>query len=131
MDIFTEKRIFKNYGFLLSLSFLLIAQFQALLAQTGPGGVDNSTNNVLWLRADAIISSNNQPLDEWRDQSGNGNHVRQANPVQQPLFITNFMNGYPVVRFDNNNAANQNDFMWGDDDDSLDGTNGLTIFPCY
>ncbi len=23
-----------------------------LKAQTGPGGVDNSTNNVLWLKAD-------------------------------------------------------------------------------
>lgn len=101
---------------------------QPLAAQTGPGGVDNQTNNVLWLRADAIEVSNGSPINEWRDQSGNGNHVRQANSAQQPLFISNFMNGYPVVRFDNVQGGNQNDFLWGNDADNLDNTNGLTIF---
>ena len=119
---------FKAYGFIIGLVFIWMLSFMPLMAQTGPGGVDDQTNNVLWLRADAIVSANGSPINEWRDQSGNGNDVRQPNAAQQPLFITNFMNGYPVVRFDNNNTAGQNDFMWGDDDDSLDGTNGLTIF---
>lgn len=128
MKNFNAMRIFTAPGFVLALILLAISSFQALIAQTGPGGVGNQTNNALWLRADAIVSANNQPINEWRDQSGNGNDVRQAIPAQQPLFINNFMNGYPVVRFDNNNTAGQNDFMWGDDDDSLDDTNGLTIF---
>lgn len=128
MKNFELIQIFKSYGFVIGLVIIMMLSLHPLLAQTGPGGVGNPTNNALWLRADAIVSANGSPINEWRDQSGNGNDVRQPNAAQQPLFINNFMNGYPVVRFDDIQGGNQNDFMWGDDDDSLDGTNGLTIF---
>ena len=45
-----------------------------MIAQTGPGGVGSSANNVLWLKANAgltINGSNQTTL--WEDQSGNSN----------------------------------------------------------
>ncbi len=114
------------YLFLLLNSIFL----SNLQAQFGPGGVGNSTTNSLWLNANSGTSSttNNDPVNLWNDQSGNANHVFQANANQQPLFIDNFMNGYPSILFDNNFGAGQNDFMQGVDSPSLDNTNGLTIF---
>jgi hypothetical protein len=113
---------------LIKLALLLLAT-QPLSAQTGPGGVGNATDNSLWLRANAGTSStiDNQPIDLWMDQSGNGNHVRQTNAPQQPLYRAAQMNGFPAIQFDNANTAGQNDFMIANNHPSLDGTNGLTI----
>jgi parallel beta-helix repeat protein len=61
------------------------------------------TNLVLWLKADAIIGlTNNAPIATWPDQSGKGNNATQASSGNRPLYITNVINGMPVVRF---NAA--------------------------
>ena len=112
--------------FLLSLFFCPFF----LQAQFGPGGVGNSSDNSLWLRADARTSTNNNlsPISFWEDDSGNGNHVSQSNPNQQPLFLANFANGYAGILFDNNSSANQNDFLFGADSPTLDDCEGLSIF---
>lgn len=52
----------------------------------------------------------------------------QNTPDQQPLFIENFMNGYPSILFDNNFSSGQNDFFEGASSNTLDNTNGLSIF---
>ena len=44
-------------------------------AQTGPGGVGNSANNVLWLRADMGVTTVGPAVTNWADQSGNGNNA--------------------------------------------------------
>ena len=56
---------------------------------------------VLWLDAGKGITSpvNGNPVSMWEDQSGNGNHAEQATASFQPTYITNELNGNPVVRF--------------------------------
>ena len=56
---------------------------------------------VLWLDAGKGIISpvNGNPVSTWEDQSGNGNHAAQTTASFQPTYITNELNGYPVVRF--------------------------------
>lgn len=108
--------------------FLTVLSFHHVVGQTGPGGVGNATDNSLWLRADSCNCPDNYPMSNWSDQSGNFNHVGQANPDQQPILRTGFMNGYSALEFDGVISSGQNDFLSGADDPSLDNTDGLTIF---
>lgn len=116
-----KKIISINLAFFISIT---------ILAQTGPGGVGNSTTNAFWIKADAGTSTttNGAALTQWNDVSGNGNHVTQATVAQQPIFTSSLMNGYPSVSFDNSQVAGQNDFLTAPDAANLDNTNGLTIF---
>ena len=111
------------------LLYLLFSRIY-LFAQTGPAGVGTGANNVLWLKADAGTSStaNNTQISSWNDQSGNSVHVTQTVSVQQPSFVTNVMNGFPAILFDNTATANQNDKMFGPDSPVLDNTSGYTFF---
>lgn len=114
----------------LILSFLTFGCLFTANAQTGPGGVGSSANNALWLKADAGTSSttNSTALSFWNDQSGNGLNVTQTVSAQQPSIVTNFMNGYPSILFDNVSTANQNDKMIGPDSPLLDNTSAYTFF---
>jgi len=118
-----------SYRFLIVFFSFLTSTF-SLFSQRGPGGVGDSTNNPLWLRADSATSTktNGSPISFWNDISRNENHVSQTVAAQQPIFRTNVMNGYPSIEFDNNSAAGQNDFLSGASDSSLDNTSGLSIF---
>lgn len=100
------------------------------LCQTGPAGIDNSTNNALWLKADAGTSTttNGSPISSWSDVSGNGNTVSQGTANQQPLFQTSVMNGNPAILFDNNNGSGQNDYLSGADSPVLDNSDGFSLF---
>lgn len=40
----------------------------------------------LWLRSDLGITLNGSNVSAWDDQSGNGNHVTQATPANQPAY---------------------------------------------
>lgn len=53
----------------------------------------------LWLKADSLVLSNNDPVSTWSDSSGNGNDVTGTGG-QRPLYKTNIQNGLPSVRFD-------------------------------
>lgn len=99
-------------------------------AQTGPGGVGNSSGNVFWIKAGNGVSpaTDGASVSAWNDVSGNANHLSQSVAVQQPVYRTNVLNGYPALQFDNNSAAGQNDYMIASDSPVLDNTNGLTIF---
>ena len=93
---------------------------------TGPGGVGttNGTSNlVLWLDAASITQSGNTPISVWADKSGYGNDANQPTILNQPAFITDTINGQPVVRFD----GLQN-YLIVSDTAYLDNTAGLTIF---
>lgn len=100
----------------------------SIQGQTGPGGVDNSANNVLWLKADAgtNTTTNGAAVSSWADQSGNGNSVSQSTANQQPLYQTNVINGFPTILFDN--TTNTNDYFSGADSPTLDNTSGVSIF---
>jgi hypothetical protein len=112
------------------LFVLLVFSDTFLFSQTGPAGVGSSANNVLWLKADEGTSSttNSTAISFWNDQSGNGINVTQTVSAQQPSIVTNVMNGFPAVLFDNVSTANQNDKMSGADSPLLDNTNGYTFF---
>jgi hypothetical protein len=99
-----------------------------LMSQTGPGGVGSSANNVFWVKADKGTSStvSNTPISAWNDQSGNSVNMSQTVAAQQPSIITNFINGYPSIRFDN--VYTTNDKMMGPDSPVLDNTNGYSFF---
>lgn len=79
-------------------------------AQTGPGGVGNSTTNEIWLRADSGVynnggtnlASNNDNVQEWHDVSGNSNDAIQNTAGFRPQYQTNQANGFPALDFDGN-----------------------------
>ena len=62
----------------------------------------------LWLDAGHGVFSDagttpvaaDDPVQQWNDLSGNGNHVVQATIGLQPLYKVNIVNGKPVIRFD-------------------------------
>ncbi len=70
-----------------------------------------TTGNVLWLKADAAVytdaaattpASTGQTVAQWNDQSGNAAHAICTPTIYRPTFVTNVINGKPVVRFTNN-----------------------------
>ncbi|MCD6066679.1 MAG: hypothetical protein K0S33_1505 [Bacteroidetes bacterium] len=99
-------------------------------AQSGPAGVGTSTNNVLWLKADAGTSTttDGSAISSWNDQSGNSIHVSQSTSAQQPTYKATLMNGMPAVEFDNSTTAGQNDLFTAPDNTLLDNTAGYTAF---
>jgi len=105
----------------------------SVYAQSGPGGIGNSDGsgsqpeNSLWLRADSITGiSNGASVASWLDVSGNSNNASQGVANRQPLFITNELNGNPVVRFDGLDTL-IGDYLTVNDADDLDDTDGLSV----
>jgi hypothetical protein len=85
--------------YLIMLAFICITSITAN-AQTGPGGVGNSSSNQLWLKADDITGlSPNDPLSgTWVDASGNGNNALQLTAGYRPTY--QLSGGIASVRFD-------------------------------
>ncbi len=87
--------------------FLLFVSTSIVNAQTGPGGVGDATNNVLWLDANHMVFSdagvtpatNNANVRQWNDKSGNGKNAVQATVGNRPNYIENAINGYPAIRY--------------------------------
>lgn len=67
--------------------------------------IDPSTisNLKLWLKADAISSTDGTAISTWSDSSGTGNDATQATGANQPIYRTNIINGMPAVDFDGSN----------------------------
>ena len=59
-------------------------------------GMDNLQ---LWFRADSLNLNDDDSVSTWGDDSGNGRDATQASEPAQPIFKTNILGGYPVVRF--------------------------------
>lgn len=81
----------------------------------------------LWLDADNVAGNNTTPLDgslvsTWADLSGNGNNAIQTGTGAKPTYVSNGINGNPVVRFDG-----ANDLLDAGAGFPIIG-NGLTIF---
>lgn len=94
----------KTFLYQAVILFVSLSKCIPLLAQTGPAGVGNSTSNILWLKTDSIVGlSNGDRMSTWEDASGNGNDLSQTNTALRPEYITNSVNGFPVVSF---NTAN-------------------------
>lgn len=86
------------------------------LSQTGPGGVEQSNGASaleLWLKADSSsvyedtgsdLAESGDDVAQWNDYSGFGRNIQQSNSARRPSFITNALNGLPVIRFTNTNS---------------------------
>jgi Fibronectin type III domain len=80
-------------------------------------------NLLLWLKADAITGlTNNAPVGTWLDNSGRSNNATQGTSANQPLWVTNALNGLPIVRF--NGTSSYFNFL----NNFLTGTTGLEAF---
>ncbi len=82
------------------LSCLLISSLIQVTAQTGPGGVGNSSTVPFWVDANEISQSSGSAVSTWSDISGNGNDFSQASSTRRPTFQTSIINGLPALRFD-------------------------------
>lgn len=88
----------------LLLSILTISSI-IVSAQTGPGGVGNSSSNLVWLTSDYITGiADGNDISTWSDFSGNGNDFSQPNTLFTPEYQSNIVNGKPVVRFNKTNG---------------------------
>jgi hypothetical protein len=77
-------------------------------ANSAEAGASTSALAV-WLKADAIIGlANGAAVSIWPDLSGNGCNAMQMLGASQPTYVSNAMNGLPVVRF---NSASGN-YLW-------------------
>ena len=114
----------------LAVVILMIGISSRLFSQSGPGGVGTSTNNVLWLKANAGTSTTTDgaAISSWSDQSGNGVNVSQSTAAQRPTYKSSLMNGMPAIEFDNSTTAGQNDYLTAPDNSILDNTSGYTAF---
>lgn len=96
---------------------------------TGPGGVGNSTNNKLWLMADAnvysnagtTLATNGNTVQQWNDLSGNNNNATQLTAGNRPTYVTNVVNSKPALQF--NGAKSIYPGSLG-----IAGTDGFTYF---
>lgn len=79
-------------------TLLLVLSAPCLFAQTGPGGVGNSSNNVVWLDGNIVTTATHPNIATWPDQSGNGNDFTQATSTNQPTIVTYY--GFNGLRFD-------------------------------
>jgi hypothetical protein len=77
-------------------------------AQTGPGGVGNSSNNALWLDATKLTGySNGDVVSSWPDVSGNGFDAATLIVGREPSYNASGFGGRAGVLFNNAN----NDYM--------------------
>ena len=81
-------------------AFLTVLANLTSFAQTGPGGVGNSSNNTLWLDASVLTESNGDPIPSWIDLSCNANSPSQFILSDQPRMSTNQINSLPGIDFD-------------------------------
>ncbi len=69
---------------------------------------DSISDLELWLKADegvysddgSTLAGNDDTVQEWHDQSGNGRNVEQATAGRRPTLKTNVFNGRPALHFD-------------------------------
>ena len=59
---------------------------------------------VLWLRADAGVTTTGSSVSAWNDQSGNGYNVTQTTPSLQPSLVYNALGNMPALAFESGDA---------------------------
>lgn len=79
-----------------------------LVGNGGPGGVGNSTNNKLWLKANDLSLANNAAVTSWADASGNSlTATATGATTTRPTFNTNAVNTtLPSISFDGGDFLN-------------------------
>ena len=79
-----------------------VTSSNAVLTVTDPPATMSGLK--LWLRGNAGVTNSGNLVSQWSDQTTNNNNATQGNSSFQPLYVTNVLNGYPVVRFNGTNS---------------------------
>lgn len=61
---------------------------------------------ALWLEADRGVTLVDGKVSAWADQSGNGRNASQANAALRPAYLTNNVNGRPIIQSSYGAATN-------------------------
>lgn len=79
-----------------------------IIGITGPGGVGNSLDNQLWLKADDLTLTDGASVTSWADASGNGLTATSSGvTTEEPTFNTNDVNStLPSISFDGGDFLN-------------------------
>ena len=128
------KLLLRYTGLLTVAGLLLLGGHTSLVrAQSGPGGVDdttptNGTDLRIWLRADRNVSTNaSDEVTGWDNLVG---ETAETSVSGAPTLETNALGGKPVVRFNEgvSNVDNATDFLdYGTQDGNLSGKNTLIV----
>jgi len=115
----------------------------ATVLPASPGGV--GTGLKVWLAGDAVnpadpaqvrVSGSDKYVTEWYDWSGYNHFGTNTTASQQPLYITNALNGKPVLRFTDANSTklylgDLSASFWGVDPATNSGTGGSALNGTY
>lgn len=98
-----------NHLMKLRVVLIVYSTFHTLLvySQNGPAGIGSSASNVLWLMANSGVFSdagitpaiNGNNVQQWNDVSGNAVPTSQGTVSRRPNYVTNVLNGLPVLRY--------------------------------
>ncbi|MBW6516133.1 MAG: T9SS type A sorting domain-containing protein [Candidatus Cloacimonetes bacterium] len=78
---------------------LVAAFFFTLSLSAGPAGITDGL--VLWLDASEITEYNeNDPVNNWSDQSGNNNDAEQTELDSMPIYLVDEVYDFAFLRFD-------------------------------
>lgn len=92
----------KNLLYLLfTVVFHLIGKYS--FAQTGPAGIGNTSNNIIWIDANELSMTDGSSISSAADISGNSNSFTQVSSTKRPVYKTNIVNGLPAIQFDGSN----------------------------
>lgn len=80
-----------------------ISQPQSATTISGPGGVGDNVDTEMWFDASKLTLANNTAVSSFTDRSGNSRNATQSGATNKPIFLTNQLNGLPVVNFDGSN----------------------------
>ena len=90
-------------------SYLLLPAVMVLAALSSAAAAtpDQVSGLLVWLRADTAVetsagvpSINNDIIQYWRDVSGSADDYTQITAANKPRFLTNQLNGKPIIHFD-------------------------------
>jgi hypothetical protein len=87
-----------------------IAVVKNLLDEFLPSGISDL---AVWLEADSISGSNDDPIGTWSDLSGNANHFTSEDNARRPLLKTASMNGHKTLLFDNSDDSLVSSYVIG------------------
>lgn len=120
---------------LLQIVPYIVVDYQRFINTIADGGIDgsslninnpylvNSSNLMLWLKADSLNTLSGSQVTFWQDSSSNGLNANQTTPTYQPTYHQRGLNAYPTIRFDG-----IDDFMIIPSTSIHSNTNGLSIF---
>ena len=77
----------------------------------------------LWLDSTRGITLSSSNVTNWSDLSGNSRGILQETDNNRPTYVTNSVNGRPIVRFDGTN-----DYLASGTITGLDNMRGFTVF---